>query len=43
VATLVHGAESQTETNVNINTLTGAETIFLRSAEGNNKDGTLSN
>ena len=36
VATLPHGAESQTETNANINRLTAAEIRFLRSAEGNN-------
>jgi len=43
VATLLHEAESQTETNANINRLTGAETRFLRCAEGNKKDDTISN
>jgi hypothetical protein len=42
VATLLHAAESQTETNANINRLIGAEKRILRYAEGN-KDDTTSN
>jgi hypothetical protein len=37
VATLLHGAESQTEINANINRLIGAEKRFLECAEGNIK------